>query len=226
MEPETGAKGLVTASTNWSEEVEDLVTAGDVVGAISLLESVVAGLESLGSSDRDPQSTSLRLSSALTELSRLYSSRGFSLKSDEVASRAAVARHRALQAFPSRGAPTGQPRKGEDEDGVVSTSLPEGAGDVQESKGLLTDWEVIADRAPNELLPAESLPNVATLPNDKIPVPERRGRQTFAYQKQKLYSDRPLDNSDGDGEEVVDEVLAERLAAILRKTCFELATDR
>ncbi|KAI4321312.1 hypothetical protein MLD38_034709 [Melastoma candidum] len=226
MELETGANGLVTTPTNWSEEVEDLVSAGDVDGAISLLESVVAGLESLRCPDRDRQSTSLQLSSALTELSRLFASRGFSLKSDEVAARASVARHRALQDFPSRGAPIGKERKGEDGDGVVSTSLPAGAGaDVQESKGLLTgddvgsacnetsddDWEVIADRAPNELLPAEGLPNVAklSLPNDKLPVPKRRGRGTFTYQKQKLYSDRPLDNSDGDGEgvKVVDEDL-------------------
>lgn len=102
MELGTAANGLVIASTNWSEEAEDLLSSGDVAGAVSLLESVVARLESLGCHDHDSQSTSLQLFSALTELSKLYASQGFSLKSDQVTARAAVVRHRALQDFPPR----------------------------------------------------------------------------------------------------------------------------
>lgn len=63
---------------NWSESVEDLVDAGDVESAISLLESVA---ETLNPSDS---------ASALSDLANLYSSRGFSLKADHLLSRASV----------------------------------------------------------------------------------------------------------------------------------------
>lgn len=90
---------IAATPTSWSEEVEDLVSAGDVSSAITLLESVVARLESL---DQARQSTNLQLFSALTELSRLYSSEGYSLKSDEIGARASVIKQRALRDFPSR----------------------------------------------------------------------------------------------------------------------------
>lgn len=63
---------------NWSESVEDLVDAGDVESAISLLESVA---ETLNPSDS---------ASALSDLANLYSSKGFSLKADHLLSRASV----------------------------------------------------------------------------------------------------------------------------------------
>jgi len=77
MEKEKGTE-------NWSEKVEDLVDAGDVESAISLLESVV---ETLNPSDSASQ---LPLASALSDLADLYSSKGFSLKADHLQSRASV----------------------------------------------------------------------------------------------------------------------------------------
>lgn len=63
-------------SDNWSERVEDLVDAGDIDAAIALLETLSV--------------TDLRLSStALLELSKLYSAKGLSLKADALRSRAA-----------------------------------------------------------------------------------------------------------------------------------------
>ncbi|GAB2209979.1 hypothetical protein Droror1_Dr00027209 [Drosera rotundifolia] len=60
----------------WSERVEDLVYADNIDAAIALLETLSV--------------TDLRLSStALLELSKLYSAKGFSLKADALRSRAA-----------------------------------------------------------------------------------------------------------------------------------------
>ena len=71
--------------SNWSETVEDLVTAGDTDAAISLLESVISDLQTSENSNPDPQ-----LAAALTDLSALYSSKGFSLKADDIAAKALV----------------------------------------------------------------------------------------------------------------------------------------
>lgn len=58
------------------------------------------------------------------------------------------------------------------------------------------DWEAVADRAPDELL----LQNVSklTLEDKKDQTPVRRGRGTFAYQKQGLYSDQQSIELEGD----------------------------
>jgi len=77
MEKEKGTE-------NWSETVEDLVDAGDVESAISLLESVV---QTLNPSDSASQ---LPLASALSDLADLYSSKGFSLKADHLQSRSSI----------------------------------------------------------------------------------------------------------------------------------------
>lgn len=60
-----------------------------------------------------------------------------------------------------------------------------------------TDWETIADRAPNELLSPPSLPDVSTLSmeDNKAQITKRRGRGTFSYQKEELYSDRQSEGS-------------------------------
>lgn len=57
------------------------------------------------------------------------------------------------------------------------------------------DWEAIADRAPDELLSPQHLPEVSkiSLQDSKIQAPKRRGRGTFSYQKQSLYSDQQSD---------------------------------
>ena len=79
----------------WSNRVEDLIDSGDVEGAISLLESVVSKLETVGSS-LSSSPDDLRLASALGDLGDLQSSRGFSIKADELLSRALLLRARAV----------------------------------------------------------------------------------------------------------------------------------
>lgn len=55
-----------------------------------------------------------------------------------------------------------------------------------------TDWEAIADRAPDELLSSQCLPRVSelSLTDTKVQTPKRRGRGTFSYKKHELYCDR------------------------------------
>ncbi|KAL4578584.1 hypothetical protein LXL04_014709 [Taraxacum kok-saghyz] len=54
------------------------------------------------------------------------------------------------------------------------------------------DWEAVADRTPDELLSTQTLEDVSklTLEDKKDQPPVRRGRGTFSYQKQGLYSDQ------------------------------------
>lgn len=87
-----------TMEKGWSDRVEDLVDNGDVDGAISLLETVIANLETLGSSSSSSSSPSgdLRLATALSDLADIHSSRGFSIKADELQSRALLVRARAV----------------------------------------------------------------------------------------------------------------------------------
>lgn len=72
--------------------------------------------------------------------------------------------------------------------------------------GNIADWEAIAEREPDEILPTVSpdcLSGVSNLKldNTKSQTPKRRGRGTFSYDKQKLYSDQLLDSSVIDVEE-------------------------
>jgi hypothetical protein len=80
----------------WTEEVDDLVDAGDVDGAISLLESVVSNL-STSASPPSP-GADLRLATALGDLAGLHASRGNTLQADAIRSRAIVLRLRAEKA--------------------------------------------------------------------------------------------------------------------------------
>lgn len=80
---------------NWSEAVEDLVAAGDNDGAISLLETHVSKLQTLASSN----TAVLQLTSALNDLANLYSSKGFSLKADDLRSRASLLKHQVLSRY-------------------------------------------------------------------------------------------------------------------------------
>ncbi|KAI3881325.1 hypothetical protein MKW92_031068 [Papaver armeniacum] len=112
---------------NWSIEVEDLVDNGDTKGAISLLESVIDKLETLNSSSSSSSSSmNLKLATALTDLANLYSSQGFSLKSDEFQSHS-VSSTVSASGFGSPAPPS------EDDDGA-------------------DDWESIADRPVDEIL--------------------------------------------------------------------------
>lgn len=58
-----------------------------------------------------------------------------------------------------------------------------------------TDWEAVADRAPDELFSTQCLPGVSnlSLKDTKVQTPKRRGRGTFSYRKKGLYSDQQSD---------------------------------
>lgn len=70
-----------------------------------------------------------------------------------------------------------------------------------------TDWEAIADRAPEELLSPNCLPGVSKLSledskeDSNAQGTKRRGRGTFSYKKQGLYSDNQSDEPDTDDSE-------------------------
>ncbi|KAJ6750464.1 hypothetical protein OIU85_001041 [Salix viminalis] len=155
--------------------LEDLVTAGDIEGSITLLETEVSRLETLNPSE----TVNLQLASALTELAKLYSSKHFSLKSDQLLSRASLIKQRSS--------------------GVVERHLEKSSNprdDVSPYKGSSDDdWEAIADHAPDELLSPQSLPSVSNicLEDAKVQTSKRRGRGPFTYQKHELYSDRQSD---------------------------------
>lgn len=91
------------ATDGWSDRVEDLVDSGDVDGAISLLESIISNLESLGpSSSSSSPCGDLRLATALGDLAHLESSRGFSIKADELRTRALLVRAHAVDPLVSK----------------------------------------------------------------------------------------------------------------------------
>ncbi|KAK6247457.1 hypothetical protein QUC31_019022 [Theobroma cacao] len=195
-------KKMEKGKANWSEEVEDLVTAGDTQGAISFLENLVSKLETTPSSD------DLQLASALSDLAALYSSIGYSLKSDQLFSRASLLKQRAHSS-----SDVGLAKKDLKEDSLplpnvslAGNDKPFTHGNIE--KGPMTgddgepsklssddDWEAIADREPNELLSSEGLPGVSSLSlkDSKVEAPKRRGRGTFSYRKSELYSDRLSD---------------------------------
>lgn len=60
-----------------------------------------------------------------------------------------------------------------------------------------TDWEAIAERSPDELLSSQCLRGVSklSLEDNKPKAPKRRGRGTFSYKKDELYSDNLSDKS-------------------------------
>ncbi|KAL2328403.1 hypothetical protein Fmac_021830 [Flemingia macrophylla] len=191
------------AVENWSEAVEDLVDGGDVEAAISLLESVV---ETLNPSDSQSQ---LQLASALSDLASLYSSKGFDFKANNLHYRASLLRQ--LHHCTAKRAPEECQKE---EEGVVESSAVasrRSQGSVEKRPDLPAqtsaaggssdeDWEAIADLEPDELLPTVSsdcstgMSNLK-LENKKSGAPKRRGRGTFSYEKQELYSDQLLGRS-------------------------------
>uniref|UniRef100_M1A5K9 Coiled-coil domain-containing protein R3HCC1L n=1 Tax=Solanum tuberosum TaxID=4113 RepID=M1A5K9_SOLTU len=160
------------SDTNWSEKVEDLVDAGEINEAISLLEELVAKLEFESQNSSNSQ---LRLSTALLELSKLYSTQGLSLRADQTRSKAFLI-------------------KQQQENRNVNATK-ESTGDGISGSRVSQNWEAIADRAPDELLSPQHLPEVSkiSLQDSKVQAPKRRGRGTFSYQKQSLYSDQQSD---------------------------------
>ncbi|GLT48655.1 hypothetical protein SLA2020_222650 [Shorea laevis] len=197
-------------AANWSEAVEDLVAAGDTQGAISFLENLISKLQ-VRDDSAETTALDLQLASALCDLANLYSSIGFSLKSDELRNRASLIRERSHSSRETKNdskedcllspgvasagknsvrhesRPDGNPEK--------STKTIEDDSPCKSSSD--DDWEAIADREPNELLSSECLPGVSnlSLEDSKVQAPKRRGRGTFSYNKDELYSDQLSDKS-------------------------------
>lgn len=168
---------------NWSEALEDLVDSGDVEGAISFLESLVSKLQI----DSSHNST-LELSTALDELAKLYTSAGLSLKAEETRSRASLIKQTTQETLPSH--------RPDVEVRISNDALP-----CKETSD--DDWEAIADRDPVELLSPQCVPGVSnlSLEDTKDQTTKRRGRGTFSYKKQGLYSDQQSCGSIFDGSE-------------------------
>ncbi|KAF4371033.1 hypothetical protein G4B88_002962 [Cannabis sativa] len=195
---------------NWSESVEDLLTAGDTDAAISLLESVISNLQIQTSSESESYSHP-QLPSALNDLARLYSSKGFSLKADQLHSRASTIQHRLLHSTSSavsNGTLKQQPCLSRNSAPIRNESSTD--GNIEKSTNFLDDtsqlkepsdddWEAIAERSPDELLSSQCLPGVSKISLEatkpKTPTPKRRGRGTFSYKKDELYSDNLSDKS-------------------------------
>lgn len=75
---------------NWSEHVENLRDSGDTDGAISFLQLFISRLDGASSTSTGD----LQLAAAMTDLADLYSLKGYTIKSDELRSRAFSARSR------------------------------------------------------------------------------------------------------------------------------------
>ncbi|CAN8244286.1 unnamed protein product [Cochlearia groenlandica] len=205
---------------NWSERVEDLVADGDVTAAISFLDSLVKNLQSrLGSSSSgDRTESGLQLASALNQLADIYSSQGLSLKSDELRTRSSlIKQQRACDIIASSSS--------DFEDALMScirlfvtVLFTLWSCDLY----LVVDWEALADLEPSELLSVDDLPEISKLlvvEEPKVEVPKRRGRGTFTYKRDVMYSDRDFsesrlrDSEDKDvscGSEKTDESLKSR----------------
>ncbi|KAK9734622.1 hypothetical protein RND81_04G152600 [Saponaria officinalis] len=198
---------------NWSEKVEDLIELGETDAAITLLETLISELETLISPNSQSQ-----LVSALLQLSNLYFSKGLSLKSDQLSSRASAIKLRSLSStgFCSekdvsevsecgdfRCGSSSSTRNDEfnhhvDVDSVAKPSI------VAPKESSDDDWEAMVDRAPDELIsvsprnPPEPDLSKLSLSDTKPKIPKRRGRGTFTYRKQGLYSDQQVDDCSGD----------------------------
>ncbi|KAL6613752.1 hypothetical protein ACP70R_036022 [Stipagrostis hirtigluma subsp. patula] len=192
----------------WTEEVDDLVDAGDVGGAISLLESVVSNLSTAAAPP--PPGADLRLAAALGDLAGLHASRGDTLRADELRARAIVLRSRAAA-----------PRALGDHEPAENCLAQEGALGSKNSEASANtdknnedeedDWEAIADSGALDDTLVRSLEQESRVSScsssEKSSTPssgpKRRGRGSFLYNKSVLYSDqcgqeRELDDKESD----------------------------
>uniref|UniRef100_A0ACD5WQ03 Uncharacterized protein n=1 Tax=Avena sativa TaxID=4498 RepID=A0ACD5WQ03_AVESA len=202
-----------TGGARWTEEVDDLVDAGDVDGAISLLESVVSNLSTAATTPPSP-GADLRLATALGDLAGLQASRGNTLQADAIRSRAIVLRLRAEKAPQALG----------DHGTAGDSSSPEAVTSSKDTKAPATvdeknededdDWEAIADRGDETpVRPLEQEARVSSSEKSSTPTseksstpssgPKRRGRGSFLYEKSVMYSDqsgpeRDLDDKGSD----------------------------
>ncbi|XBI33199.1 uncharacterized protein LOC119278865 [Triticum dicoccoides] len=200
------AAAAAAGGHRWTEEVDDLVDAGDVDGAISLLESVVSSLSTAASPPR--AGADLRLATALGDLAGLHASRGNTLQADAIRSRAIVLRLRAQKEAP-------QPQALGDHAATENSASPEAATGSKDSKASASvdkkdededdDWEAIADRGdetPVRPLVQEARVTTPCSSSEKSSTSssgtKRRGRGSFLYDKSVLYSDQCASERDLD----------------------------
>ncbi|KAL3518632.1 hypothetical protein ACH5RR_021221 [Cinchona calisaya] len=168
---------------NWTEEVEDLVHEGEIDKAISVLETVVSKLEKKTQKGSSSSSSSSELAIALLDLSKLYSSKDLSLKADQTRSLALqINQESHSDEFPAKGGlNVVMESKSHDSHNEASIS----------SRISENDWEAAADRAPDELISPQNLPEVSKMLLEDAPVQvlKRRGRGTFLYQTDSMYSE-------------------------------------
>ncbi|KAI5001668.1 hypothetical protein ZWY2020_026318 [Hordeum vulgare] len=207
------ASAAADGGHRWTEEVDDLVDAGDVDGAISLLESVVSSL-STAVPTPPPPGADLRLATALGDLAGLHASRGNTLQADAIRSRAIVLRLRAQKEAP-------QPQSLGNHATAENSTSAEAATGSKDSKAVSAsvevkdededdDWEAIADRGdetPVRPLVQEARVTTPCSSSEKSGASssstKRRGRGSFLYDKSVLYSDqcgseRDLDDKGSD----------------------------
>ncbi|CAM0147830.1 unnamed protein product [Urochloa decumbens] len=189
----------------WTEEVDDLVDAGDVDGAIALLESVVSNLST---STAAPSGADLRLATALGDLAGLHASRGDTIRADELRARAIVLRSRA--AAPGALGDQELPEKCSSREGAMCPKDSEvSANTEQNNEDKDDDWEAIADSGALDDTLVRSLeqeprvPSCSSSEKSSTPSsgPKRRGRGSFLYDKSVLYSDQCGSERDLDDKE-------------------------
>ncbi|XP_062208189.1 uncharacterized protein LOC133909670 isoform X2 [Phragmites australis] len=193
----------------WTEEVDDLVDAGDVHGAISLLESVVSNLSTAAaSSSAPPSGGDLRLAAALGDLAGLHASRGNTLRADDLRARAIVLR--SLAAAPGPLGDHEAAEKSSSEEGAIGSKDSEVSDNLEKNnEEEEDDWEAIADRGAHDDTLVRSLEQEARVSScsssEKSSAlssgPKRRGRGSFLYDKSVLYSDQCGSERDLDDKE-------------------------
>ncbi|RLN22144.1 coiled-coil domain-containing protein R3HCC1L [Panicum miliaceum] len=190
---------------HWTEEVDDLVDAGDVDGAIALLESVVSNLSTSAAA---PSVADLRIATALGDLAGLHASCGNTLRADELRARTIVLRSRA--AAPGALGDQELLQKCTSQEGVVGSKDSEvSINTEQNNEDEEDDWEAIADSGALDDTLVRSLeqearvPSCSSLERSSTPSsgPKRRGRGSFLYDKSVLYSDQCGSERDLDDKE-------------------------
>ncbi|KAF3337282.1 growth inhibition and differentiation-related protein 88 [Carex littledalei] len=199
-----GAKTLMLDEKveNWSEHVENLRDSGDTDGAISFLELFISRLDGGSSTSTED----LQLAAAMSDLADLYSLKGYTIKSDELRSRAFSVRSRINEEsstpIVSTNSRVAQPTTSvKEKDAEGSILLTTSNNDVEDSED---DWEVLADKAETEInllslkpkaetslaesgnLVHKEKDNSSPAPDKK---PKRRGRGSFLYNNSTLYSE-------------------------------------
>ncbi|EES19096.1 uncharacterized protein LOC8080925 [Sorghum bicolor] len=179
----------------WTEEVDDLVDAGDVDAAIALLESVVSGL----STSAAAPATDLRLATALGDLAGLHASRGDTLRADELRARAIALRSRAAAPWTGTLGDQELPEQCSSQECATGSKDSEvSANTDKNNEDGEDDWEAIADSGALDDTLVRSLEQGARVSScssserSSTPSsgPKRRGRGSFLYNKSVLYSDQ------------------------------------